>query len=199
MSFFSDPKHAGLAFMIVGILSIIGGIITIAFGAMEYQLNDDTVFTHGYIAIGLGSLIAGLLYTGYGSKVRGGAIAAKIDILANFVRIAGIVAIVNGVFSAIGGIIDGADLGAEIVSAIISIIIGLIIIWIASKINDGKQSIGDKIIWILLLIVFVIEIIIAILAIISLIGIIYGICYLIIYVFMLILLLDGEVKAEMGM
>lgn len=199
MSFFEEPKNAGLAIIIVGILQIIGGIIAIILGAMQYEVSEDQVYTIGAAVSGIGTVICGFLFFAYGKKVRSGAISAKIDILAQFVRIVGVITIIGGVFSAIGGIVDGVDLGSEIVSAIISIILGLIILWIAGKINDGKQTTGDKIIWILLLVIFVIEIILAILLIITIIGIIIGICNLIIYVFMLMLLLSSDVKAEMGM
>jgi hypothetical protein len=195
MSFFTEPKNAGLAMMIVGILNIIVGIISIILGAIGYE-GYSTVPA---IITGIGSIIGGILFFGYGSKVRKGEVSQKIDILAGFVKITGIVTIVNGIFNAAANIAGGVDIGTALVSAIISIIIGLIILFIASKINDGKQTTGDKIIWIILLIVFVIEIILAILLIISIVGILYGICNLIIYVFMLLLLLDPEVKSEMNM
>jgi hypothetical protein len=199
MSFFSETKNAGLAFMIVGILSILGGIIAVILGAMGYKVDDATVFTIGGAVTAIGTIIYGVLYFGYGQKVRSGAISAKIEILAMFVALVGVGTIITGIFSAIGAAVDGTDLGAVIVSVIISIILGLIILFISKKINDGKQTTGDKIIWILLLIIFAICIILAILEIITIIGIITGICHLIIYVFMMILLLDNEVKSAMGM
>ncbi len=199
MSFFEEPKNAGMAIIIVGILEMIVAIVAIVLGALGTEIDDDTKFTIGMAVTGIGSLICGFIYLGFGKKVRGGSIAAKIDILATFVRIAGLCTIIGGVFSAIGNIVDGVELGQEIVSAIITIILGLIIMWIAGKINDGKQTTGDKIVWILLLVIFVIEIILAILLIVTIVGAPLGICYLIIYVFMLMLLLSSDVKAEMGM
>ena len=203
MSFFSEPKNAGLAFMIIGLITIIGGIITVILGAMGYELDtggDEPIkFAIGTAIAAVGSIIYGCMQFGYGKKVRGGVVSAKIDILAAFVKLVGVGTIVTGVFSAIGSIVDGGELGTGLVSAIISIIIGLIIIWIGTKINDGKQTIADKIIWVILLIAFILCLIAAVLEIITIIGIITGICDLIIYVFMLILLFDSEVKSEMGM
>lgn len=99
----------------------------------------------------------------------------------------------------------GADLLSEALTAIVTIIIGLIIIFISTRINDGKQTTGDKIIWVLLLIFFILDIISSILSIIDgfdplmLSQIITGICYTIVYIFMVLLLFDSDVKKEMGM
>ncbi len=195
MSFFDNPRNAGLAFMIVAIIQIVvGGIATIVLGAV----SDDYNLTY-CVVIGIGEIICGALMLMYGMKVRSGVISAKIDILAQFVRIIGVVTIIGGIFGAIAPVAVGADLGTAIVSAIISIIIGLIIIFIGSKINDGKQTTGDKIIWVILLIAFILCILAAIIEMISIIGIINGICDLIIYIFMLLLLFDPEVKREMNM
>jgi hypothetical protein len=201
MSFFSEPKNAGLAFIIIGVITVIGGIITVVLGAMGYEFEaGDNVykFALGTAVAAIGTIIYGCMQFGYGKKVRDGTVSAKIDILAAFVKLVGVGTIVTGIFSAIGTVMNGDEIGTGIVSAIISIVIGLIIIWIGTKINDGKQTLGDKIIWVILLIAFILCLIAAILEIITIIGIITGICELIIYVFMLILLFDPEVKSEMG-
>lgn len=199
MAFFS-AKNAGLAFMIVAVLNIIAAILMIVL-----KVVDEEAYPNGlvyFIIIAVGTLICACLYFTYGQKVRSGAIDKKIDILATYVKIVGIATIIGGLFSAVALIVDGADLGTTLVSAIITIVIGLIILFIASKINDGKQTIGDKLIWIILLVVFVIMILVsvaeAILGAITIIGLIDGICGIIIYSFMVLLLIDEEVKKEMG-
>ncbi|MBR2254956.1 MAG: hypothetical protein IJ856_03950 [Candidatus Methanomethylophilaceae archaeon] len=195
MSFFDDPKKAGLAFMILGILQIIGGIALIILGVIDddYKLATAAV-------LGIGQIIVGAIMFGYGQKVRGGAISKKIDILAEFVKITGVVTIINGIFGAIAVALGDGGIGTAIVSAIISIIIGLIIIFIGSRINDGKQDLGDKIIWIILLVLFVLALIGSVIGLLDFIlGTIENICNIFIYIFMLCLLFDGEVKKEMGM
>ncbi len=194
MSFFNDTNKVGLAFIIVAILQMIGGLATIILGA----ISDDYELVPSVIT-GIGSIICALLMFIYGKKVKDGVISQKIDILAEFVKVIGVVTIVGGIFGAIAEAAGDAGIGSAIISAIISIIFGLIILFIASKINDGKQTTGDKIIWIILLIAFIICLIMAIVEIISIAGIITGICHLIIYIFMILLLTDKEVKAEMGM
>lgn len=194
MGFFSEPKHAGTAYVIVAILQILGAIISIILEAM-----DGGEVLVPVVISAIGAIIAGVIMFGYGNKVRTGVITDKVEILAQFVRIVGIVMIITAVFDCIAKVVLGAELGAELYSAIITIILGLIVIFCASKINDGKKTGGDKVIWILLLLIFIIEILLAILLIISIVGIIYGICYLVLYGCMFALLIDNDVKNAMNM
>lgn len=192
MSFFDQPKNAGLAMIVVAIVEVIAAIINIVAAATA---DDGIDFSGIIVAIGL--IITAVIYFKYGSQVRSGAISAKIDILASFVNVVGVISIVNGVFQIIAGVAGGAGL---IGNGVINIIIGLIICFCGKKINDGKETTLDKIIWIILLVVFVIEILANIVMLIGFpIGTLMGICGIIIYVFMTLLLLDGDVKKAMGM
>ena len=192
MSFFDQPKNAGLAMIVVAIVEVIAAIINIVAAATA---DDGIDFSGIIVAIGL--IITAVIYFKYGSQVRSGAISAKIDILASFVNVVGVISIVNGVFQIIAGVAGGAGL---IGNGVINIIIGLIICFCGKKINDGKETTLDKIIWIILLVIFIIELLLNIVALIGFpIGTILGICGIIIYIFMLTLLFDGEVKKEMGM
>lgn len=196
MAFFS-AQNAGLAFMIVAVINIIAAIIALVLAVMNVEGFTENGVVYYAICL-VGEIITSALYFMYGQKVRNGQIDKKIDILATFVKIVGITMIIGGLFGAAAVIATGADIGAALIGMIVPIILGLIIIFIASKINDGKQTIGDKLIWIILLVVFVLSILVAIVEIISIIGILYGICNLIIYSFMILLLIDEEVKSEMG-
>ena len=192
MSFFDQPKNAGLAMIVVAIVEVIAAIINIVAAATA---DDGIDFSGIIVAIGL--IITAVIYFKYGSQVRSGAISAKIDILASFVNVVGVISIVNGGFQIIAGVAGGAGL---IGNGVINIIIGLIICFCGKKINDGKETTLDKIIWIILLVVFIIEILANIVMLIGFpIGTLMGICGIIIYVFMTLLLLDGDVKKAMGM
>ena len=192
MSFFDQPKNAGLAMIVVAIVEVIAAIINIVAAATA---DDGIDFSGIIVAIGL--IITAVIYFKYGSQVRSGAISAKIDILASFVNVVGVISIVNGVFQIIAGVAGGAGL---IGNGVINIIIGLIICFCGKKINDGKETTLDKIICIILLVVFIIEILANIVMLIGFpIGTLMGICGIIIYVFMTLLLLDGDVKKAMGM
>ena len=194
MGFFSEPKHAGTAYVIVAILQILAALITIILAAMD---GGDLLVP--VVIAGIGSIIAGVIMFGYGNKVRTGVISDKVEILAQFVRIVGIVMIIKAVFDCISNVVAGAALGSEMYGAIITIVLGLIVIFCASKINDGKKTGGDKVIWILLLLIFIVEIIFAILLIITIVGIILGICNLVLYGCMFALLIDNDVKNAMNM
>ena len=199
MAFFS-AKNAGLAFMILAVVEAIVAVLMIVLSFMD--IEDLKKYSTAYfIIVAVGALIAACLYFTFGKKVRDGEVSNKIDILAQYVKIVGIVTIVGGICGAIAEAVglDDVSFGAALGGAIISIILGLIIMFIASKINDGKQTTGDKVIWIILLVIFVLLIIAAVGEIITIIGAPVGICDLIIYVFMLTLLVDPEVKSEMNM
>lgn len=192
MSFFDEPKNAGLAMIIAALVSLIAAIAGIVTGLID----DDGIQTANII-VAIGSLISAVVYFKYGSKVRSGAVSAKIDILAGFVNVSGVTTIIMGVFYIIAAI-AGYDNGVG--TGVLDIIIGLIIIWCGKKINDGKQTTIDKILWIILLVIFVLALLGSILSLFAFpIGTLTGICGIIIYLFMLILLFDSEVKKDMGM
>jgi hypothetical protein len=66
--------------------------------------------------------------------------------------------------------------------------------------TDGKTDTVDKILWVLLVLVFIISAIFDIIAMIAFpIATIMGIAGLIVDLFMLLALLDNDVKAKMGM
>ena len=148
---------------------------------------------------GIGSLICAALYCMFAMKVYNGTFSQKIVILEKYVMIVGLTTALGGIFNAIASIAGGQDVGGAIVGAIISVVIGLIIMFIATKINDGKETVGDSIIWILLLIAFIILLIASVLAMFSIVGILDGIAHLLIALFMIAFLFDADVKKKMNM
>ncbi len=196
MSFFDNTKITGLALTIIGLLMIVAGILQIYDGAtMDGGLGENV----GYVIAGIGALIAAVMYFLYGNKVRTGAISTKISILGNYVRIVGATTVVVNIFAAIGGLMSSISFW----DCVIMIILGLIVIWIGSKIDDGKTTTFDKILWIVLLLVFVVLFIVNFVGIftngLDVISIIKSVCYAVIYLFMAAFLLDGDVKKKMGM
>ena len=201
-SFFDNTKTVGLAFLIVGIILIVSAIFAIAMGFIDVDddmkegIDNWTVYC---VVAGIGSLICAVLYTMFALKVFNGTLSQKIVILASYVRIVGLTIAIGGVFDGIASIAGGQDIGGAIVGAILAVLIGLIIMFIGSKIDDGKETIGDSIIWIILLIAFIILLIISILEILTIVGIIDGIAHIIIALFMIAFLFDPEVKKKMNM
>ena len=189
MSFLDNPRNAGTAIFLVGIITMILGVVMIVLAVTSDEY--DTVF--GALS-GVGALISGFIYFGLGKDVRNGTISDKWDILTRFVLCVAMVTIIQSILG-IGG-----TSGEQIGSTIIGVIIGLIIFFVYKKMTDGKATTVDKIIWILLVIIFIIEIILNIIALLAFpIGTLMGICGIIIYCFMLITVLDNDVKAKMGM
>lgn len=196
MSFFDNTKVAGWGLFIMGILMIIAAILKIYDGATaEGGLSDNV----GLVIAGIGALIAAFIYFGFGNKVRKGEISEKIEVLGRFVITVGTAAIVIGLLGAIGGAL------ADAVSAwdnVLTLILGIIILWVGKKINDGKTTTFDKIIWIILVVIFVIEFLLSLAGIFGdagWINILTCILMAIIYLYMLAFCFDGDVRKKMGM
>ncbi len=201
-SFFDNTRVVGFAFLLVGIILIIDAIFGIALGFID--VSDDVKngvenWMPYCVVGGIGSLISAVLYTMFALKVNNGTYSQKIVILEKYVMIVGITTVIGGIFNSAASFAGGQDLGTALAGAILSVIIGLIIMFIATKINDGKQTIGDSIIWIILLIAFILLLIAGILTVFTLLGIIDGIAHILIALFMIAFLFDPEVKSKMNM
>ncbi len=188
MSFLDNSKTAGTAIWIVGIISIILGIV----GLISGVLSDETDTAVAVIG-GLGGILVGLVYFGFGKSIRSGEITGKWEIVCRIVYLTGIVFIINGIFGYNG---DGKDWAIQIAKGIV---LGLVCLFIHKRMTDGKTDVLDKILWILLVVISIIYIIISLLDILVFpIGTITGICGLLIGLFLIISLFDDDVKKKMG-
>ncbi len=205
MSFFKENRTAGIALMVLGAINLVVGLV-----ALVTALTAGNIVVSAVVAC-IGPIIMAALYLRFGISVKNGGVPKKIDILAYFVRLAGLSEIIIAVFN-LWYAIETSGAIAAIGALIISIIIGLIILFIAGRINDGRQDTGDKIIWIILVVLFAISALLDIGSIIGFIAdgdfslnletvsaIIVPIASFIIDVFMLLLLFDSDVKREMNM
>ena len=205
MAFFDNQSHAGLALLLLAIVSIVMAIVTIVWEVVD---GGDIILANVIMAVG--TLLGGFLYLAFAQRVRGqsgsnivsdklgvsgGALNDKFDIVCEFVKVYAMVRIVAGVFEIIAGILNNSLLA----NGVIDIIIGLIVLFLYKKITDGKDSLVDKIVWIILLILFLLTIIGGVIALFGIITIPLGICMMIIGVFMFMALLDKDVKAKFGM
>ena len=201
-SFFDNTKIVGFAFLVVGFILIISAIFAIAMGFIDVSddLKEGIDNWMPYCVVGgIGSLICALLYTFFAMEVNNGTYSQKIVILERYVRIVGITTIIGGIFDGAASVAGGQDAGGVIAGVIISIIIGLIIVFIASKINDGKETIGDSVIWVILLVAFILLLIVSFFEFLSIVGIIDGFAHILIALFMIAFLFDPEVKSKMNM
>lgn len=189
MSFLDNPKNAGTVLWIIGILNIILGLVSIVMGVVD----EETDLLYGVIN-GIGGIIVGILYFGFGKAIRAGEISDKWDILTRFILISAMAIAIGGIFG------YNEDLGQYAVNIVVSLIIALIVFWIYKKMTDGKADTVDKILWVLLVLFFIISAILDIFMMIAFpIGTIMGIAGLIVDLFMLLALLDNDIKAKMGM
>ncbi|MBR2093255.1 MAG: hypothetical protein IKM91_01355 [Candidatus Methanomethylophilaceae archaeon] len=205
MSFFKENRTAGIALMVLGAINLIVGLV-----ALVTALTAGNIVVSAVVAC-IGPIIMAALYLRFGISVKNGGVPKKIDILAYFVRLAGLSEIIIAVFN-LWYAIETSGAAVAIGAVIISVIIGLIILFIAGRINDGRQDTGDKIIWIILVVLFAISAVLDVLAVIGFItdgnfafdlktisALIVPIASFIIDVFMLLLLFDSDVKREMNM
>ena len=212
MSFFENKRILGFVLWLVAIITIAQGVACIIAGAMGNSNSfipedmDNKVF-YGALT-GIGSILVGFLYLGFSALISRRILKEKIDIIAGLVRMLGVTTILGGLFDAAASIIGTGDVGAGFVAAVISALIGLVIIFIASRINDRKVDVFDKIIWIVLVVLIAI---VTVLVFIGLIGmtlsvdlglviIIIGVvAEIIINLFVLVYLFDADVMRKMGM
>lgn len=200
MSFLDNQKIVGTAFFVIGILMVIAALLQLVDG---FTLDGGIGEHAGNIIAAIGAIIAAVLYFLFGNKVRTGSISGKLNILGSYVSIVGVTSVIIGIFGAIGAIMSSLSFWDNV----IVIILGLIIMFIASKIGDGKTTTADKIIWIILVIVFFLLLLGTLASLFGLSGdgltlilnIVVAICYAIVYLFMLCYMFDGEVKKGMGM
>ena len=192
MSFFDNTKIAGWGLFLVAILSIISAIIFIYNGAVKE--GDDRL---ALVVAGIGALLAAFIYFGFGNSVRKGEIDKKIDVLAQFVKTVGLATIVASLFGAIAGT-WGVSISTW--SNVGMIILGIIICWIAGKINDGKTTNFDRILWIILVVIFLVFFILRLSGAFggAWYDILASILMAIVYLYMLIFMFDSDVRKRMG-
>ncbi|MBR4503473.1 MAG: hypothetical protein IKP20_00580 [Candidatus Methanomethylophilaceae archaeon] len=206
MSFFDDNKTLGTALIVIGAIQFILGIVALV-GAVSGGIDGPTAVA------AIGPIIVAILYFAFGWKIRNSQITNKLDILAQYVKLAGLGVIINAVFSIWNTYDDaGGKIGTTLVSLAIAVIIGLIIIGISTRINDGKKDNLDRVIWIILLILFALGAIFNFIGLIGQIIAVFGsfsltylanlvitIANLIICIFMVCLLFNKDVKEGMNM
>ena len=196
MSFFDDTKNTGWALTIVGLVMILGAIVSIVGGFTGDGNNTSKL---GAVIIAIGGLLAALAYLKYGNSVRIGQISGKLDVLGNFVRIVGVTTVIVGLFAILGYAVQSNWGGVG--SALVKTILGFVVIWVYKKMMDTKATTFDTIVWIILLVAFVVCFLVAFVSIFTadVFVIVTSLCNALIYLMMTIFLFDADVKKKMGM
>ena len=189
MSFLDNSKNAGTALWVIGIIEVLLGIIGLIAGVLDEETDTLTA-----IIGGLGTIIVGALYFGFGKDIRSGAISDKWDIVCRFVMLTATVVFVSGLFGYSG------EFSGWVVSIVVGLILALIIFWVYKHMTDNKTDTLDKILWVVLVVVMVLSLLGNLFEILAFpIGTIEGICGVIISLFLLVALFDNDVKSKMGM
>ncbi len=192
MSLFDRSEIIGYVMMTLGIISVLD-IFFILFN------NEGGILDNlDRIMVAIGSVIVATMFLSVGNRVVNGTIDGKINILGYVIRIIGFGTIVEGIFEMIAAYIGDYNDEFTVTTLLLSFLLGIIIVWMSVKITDGRETTGDKIIWIVLVPVFLIMIVVNIMSIgdNSFMG---PICEALIYVFMLAYLFDSDVRAGMNM
>ena len=192
MSFFDDTKNVGLMMFVIAILGLIQAVLQIVNGA---TYDGETVKKVGYVIIGIGALVGAIIFFKFGNSVRTGSISGKLDVVAGFVQTVGYMTVVSSIFAIIGGALVGAEFAA---GGVILLIIGAIVLYLGKKINDGKNTGADSVLWIILVIVFFIMMLASLAGLFgNIFDIIDGICSFVMYLCILLFMFDKEIKSAM--
>ncbi len=192
MSFFDNTKNVGLMMFIIAILGLIQAVIEICNGA---TFDGETKEKVGYVIIGIGALIGAIIFFKFGNSVRKGSISGKLDVVAGFVKTVGFMTVVASIFAIIGGALVSAELAA---GGVVLLIFGAIVLFCGKKIDDGKNTGFDSVLWILLVIIFFIMMLASLAGFFgNIFDIIDGICSFIMYLCILVFMFDKEIKNAM--
>ena len=217
MSFFDDNKNIGLLLLIMGIMTILGGVIVVAVVGGGARAGG-IVWLIGALISGIIGLIAGLNIRESSEKFTtilstlGGIVGLKISfdnkigVVCLVMMVYGITTIITAIFMMIAFAIWGGA-GYGIGGVVIAFIVGIFFIYTATLISGDRKTSSGNIFWIILLILIILGIIGAIITIVGGLGmfhilytlatVIMGLCSLLICIFLLIRVISPEIKATL--
>ena len=190
MSFFQEPKNAGLLMLIIALMDIVFAVISVFFldGYKDME-------TWKKIIVIVGAVIGAVFLAFVGMGIMKGGISFQIgpffnDVTSKYgVLVAGTAAI--GIADVIEGIFNIVAYGGTSIGTLVIAVVLIVMAWLMVA--------GDKlalnVIWIILLIIYIIGIIVSAIASLVLVGI----PSLLLFILFLTFLLSPEVKQKMGM
>lgn len=190
MSFFNEPRNAGILLLIIALLDIVLSVVSV-FALDSYK---DLEMWKKILVI-VGAVIGAVVYAIVGMGIMKGNcmiqigklfsdVNSKFGVLVATTACVGVADLISSAFSlvAFGGMSAG------------TVIIAVLLIIMAWLMVEGGTLAGN-VIWIILLILYILGIIFSAIACLVLIGI----PMLLLYIMLLIFLLSPEVKEKMGM
>ncbi|MCL2333713.1 MAG: hypothetical protein FWC52_02870 [Candidatus Methanoplasma sp.] len=217
MPFFDDNKNVGLLLILLGLLTILAGIVLIATVGGR-SVAGAIIGALGLIICGLFYLIAGMNIRESGEKIKGvipvvGGIVGlkivydnKIGVMTLVLMVMGAAMVVSAVFTLISYAVWGFLGGAAAVPVIL-IIVGIFLVYTSTVISGDRKSSSSSLLWIILLILLLISIIFAIMSFAVVVGffnaayvvfmVLSALISLVIYLYLLLMTLSPEVKTIM--
>ncbi len=199
MSFFDNTKSLGIIFEFVGILMLVYAAMLFVSTFTDWLGVPDLLPNQkeSLLVIGVGEVIAAIVYILFADRVMRGVLSDKLHVLSSYMLIVACTTFIIITSDAIGEYILGLDT-ISLITLVVGTLICLIIAAIALSVRNGKKGIRKKFIWAILVVVFAIMLIFNLLPADNMMDFIDHIAHTLIAVFMLLFLMEAEVKIGMG-
>ena len=200
MMFFQDTRSVGIVFWIVVFLLLIYAVILII-GA----LSEELVVTPEYVyderrfglAIGISSVVSAVIY-GLNAHRMMCRKWSRIEVLRSYVLTVGLCTLIEGLGESVAVYFFTEEAEIALAMAVITAVLAFVIVLISMVIAKGKKGIVKMIIWAILVIAFVLMVLDSLTPAENYWEYASHIAHLLIGFFMLSLLLDRDVRTEMG-
>ncbi len=202
MWFFGNTRALGIIFLLVALLLLFNGVLmmTESVGLTDIippdtPIRDSRAFC---IVAGAGTIIAALLYALYAHMVMIGKLAGKLAVLSQYVAVVGITTMVIIVSEGIGIYAAGGTREDMESIAVLGILFAVILLLVAYKVGHGKRGYLKMFLWAVLVIAFVLMAAQALMEAADYGEYVDHIAHLLLAIFMLLFLIDDEVRRDMG-
>ncbi len=202
MWFFGNTRALGIIFLLVALLLLFDGILMITESVditdiipPDTPMRDSTTFS---AVAGVGIIIAALLYALYAHMVMVGKLTGKITVLSHYVAVVGITTMVIIVSEGIGIYAAGGSYEDMEALTVLGVLFAIILLLVAYKVGHGKRGYLKMFLWVVLVIAFILMAAESLTE-----ATDYGqyaehIAHLLLAIFMILFLIDDEVRRDMG-
>jgi len=200
MWFFGNSKSLGFIFELVGLIMLITSVLYITEGYAEVGISlPPTVsdVSSYCLLIGFGGLVASIIYIVNAHRIMIGTVSKKVDVLSKYIVTVGITTFFASGAEYLASYLYDRE-PYDIWFIITLIVVCIIVVVVGRKIGNGKPSRFKNALRYILMIAFIIMLIDSLLPSDNYLNFCIDITHMIISIFMLLFLLDAEVKAELG-
>lgn len=191
MAFLDDSANLGTALVVIAIVGFIDAISAIAGSFSHHAFR-------GLLLSGIGQAVCAVLFLRLGMEFRRSPYASMV-MLSKYVRVVGITMIVSAVSSIAFGLF----------TVTVNLVFGLVVFWVSRRLDSHRRENVDRILWYLLVVAFALMALASLASALSSIpGLLASawsltvlassLANLFVSVFMLILLMEGDVRMSMG-